>query len=305
MASLDRDGWSEWSRHALEVAENMGQYAAILDEDGLPLCDLPPLLNLQASRTRGEPASVVATVMVNAGKGIPHRCVAHIMAEGLGEVDSEGRMKPIVDKTRFLFIRRSNYRNRVYWITHCVAKGNNPFAPSMIEIHGVEVLKMLDLFPAMSGPISWKENPFFDFTRDWKGEPNKIIQFKRPRRLADIQMATSADGTTIKGEAREVIRTVIDSSLQACWRIAGINKSDAPIMLNKKQRWDTKKTPELLLRPQDGPLLETISAPALAAGIDISAWMWFPFKGYINEEVGTPMKPVILVDVTATRRKAQ
>ena len=128
MASLDSDGWSEWSRHALEVAENMGQYAAILDEDGLPLCDLPPLLNLQASRTRGEPASVVATVMVNAGKGILHRCVAHLMAEGLGEVDSEGRMKPIVDKTRFLFIRRSNYRNRVYWITLCVAMGLFPFA---------------------------------------------------------------------------------------------------------------------------------------------------------------------------------
>ena len=124
----------------------------------------------------------------------------------------------------------------------------------------------------MSAPITWQTS-FRRFERDWVGPENTKVTFSRPRELAGMKMVTVADGATLDGPAEATIRRLIAESLAAAVRVAGITK-DLPIQVATTPAG--RPSPRILLRPTDGPLLEEIAQPAAAAGVIITARMWWP-----------------------------
>ena len=159
----------------------------------------------------------------------------------------------------------------MYWVTHTVARGDAD-APATLTIHGVGLTKLLSRFPAMSAPTTWQTS-FRRFERDWVGPENTKVAFSRPRELAGMKMVTVADGATLDGPAEATIRRLIAESLAAAFRVAGITK-DLPIQVATTPTG--RPSPRILLRPTDGPLLEEIAQPAAAAGVIITARMWWP-----------------------------
>ena len=183
----------------------------------------------------------------------------------------EGRLVPVADRTRFVAIERAGVPRRVYWVTHTVARGDAD-APATLTIHGVGLTKLLSRFPAMSAPTTWQQS-FRRFERDWVGPENTKVAFSRPRELAGMKMVTVADGATLDGPAETTIRRLIAESLAAAFRVAGIT-TDPPIQVLTTPTG--RSSPRILLRPTDGPLLEEIAQPAAAAGVIITARMWWP-----------------------------
>lgn len=263
--------WTGHRRHREQTIADTGQWVGLLDADGNPLMDLPPVVSMVAPEARNDPGSLELTVLCRSRRGIIHPVVTELVAEQLGVLSPEGRLVPVADQTRFVAIERAGVPRRVYWVTHTVARGDAD-APATLTLHGVGLTKLLSRFPAMSAPATWQQS-FKRFERDWVGPENTTLVFSTPRQLAGMKMVTVADGATLDGPAEATIRRLIAESLDAAFRVAGITK-DLPIQVATTPTG--RPSPRILLRPTDGPLLEEIAQPAAAAGVIITARMWWP-----------------------------
>lgn len=282
--------WVAHLKHRNQTTADFGQWIGLLNADGEPMMDLPPAIALTAPSSRNAPSSLELKIPCRGRTvGVVHRAVTELIAEQLGTLTPQGQLVPVVDKTRFVAIERAGVR-RVYWVTHTIADGGAD-APSTLTIHGVDLLKMLSRFPAISAPTTWK-NSFRRFTRDWVGPEDTTVQFAKPRDLTGMQMVTVADGATLEGPAEDTIRRLISESLIAAYRVAGIT-SDFPIQVDPNPTG--KSSPRILLRPTDGPLWEEIAQPAAAAGVQISTRMWWPQDPPIAGM--SLVKPTIVVTV--------
>ena len=263
--------WTTHRKHREQIIADTGQWVGLLDADGNPLMDLPPVVSMVAPEARNDPGSLELTVLCRSTRGIIHPVVTELVAEQLGVLSPEGKLVPVADRTRYVAIEREGVPRRVFWATHTVARGDAE-APATLTIHGVGLTKLLSRFPAMSAPTTWR-SLFKRFERDWVGPENTKVVFSRPRDLAGMKMVTVADGATLDGPAEATIRRLIAESLDAAFRVAGITK-DLPIQVATTPTG--RPSPRILLRPTDGPLLEEIAQPAAAAGVIITARMWWP-----------------------------
>lgn len=263
--------WTAHRKHREQIIADTGQWVGLLDADGAPLMDLPPVVSMVAPEARGDPGSLELTVLCRSSHGIIHPVVTELIAKQLGVLNPEGKLVPVADQTRFVAIERAGVPRRVYWVTHTVARGDAD-APATLTLHGVGLTKLLSRFPAMSAPATWQQS-FKRFERDWVGPENTTLVFSTPHQLAGMKMVTVADGATLDGPAEATIRRLIAESLDAAFRVAGITK-DLPIQVATTPTG--RPSPRILLRPTDGPLLEEIAQPAAAAGVIITARMWWP-----------------------------
>lgn len=263
----------DWPAHRLHrqaVAQDQGQWIGLADENCQPLMTLPPPQSLTAPETRLAPQSVKATFGVRSRSGVVHPIVDELVAEQLGQTDAQGQLVSAVDRTRFLVVERPGIPRRAFKITHAVASGTG-HAPAQLAVHGTDMLRMLSDIPAMSAPTTWT-GEWTTFTRDWAGPEDQGILFDQPRDLAGIKLVTVADGATIEGPAEATIRRLITESLAAAFRVAGVD--DHPVQVVPTPTGKT--SPNIMIRPTDKPLWEEIAALCLAAGVRVSATMWWP-----------------------------
>lgn len=282
--------WDSHRRHRAQVAGDLGQWVGLLDENGEPMFDAPPMMTLSAPRIRNASTSMRATFGVQSRRGVVHDLVDELIAEGLGRVDEQGLLVPVSEPTRFLAIERPGGVRRVYRVSHSVARGQGD-APSEIEVHGNDLLKMLAMFPAMSAPTTWT-GEWETFTRDWAGPEDEEILFDQPRDLSGMQMVTVADGATIEGPAEATIQRLIRESLEAAFRVAGV-ADDPPIVVNPAETG--RESPHVLIRPTDKALWDEVIPVAMAAGVAVSARMWWPGDGPVE---GMELSaPTVVIDV--------
>lgn len=282
--------WDAHRLHRQQVAHDQGQWVGLLNENGEPLFDAPPMTNLSAPQFRNAPGSLRATFSTQSPRGIIHPIIDELIGEGLGQVDAEGALQISSEHTRFLAFERAGGARRVYRVSHSVVSGLGE-APSLIEVHGNDLLKMLSLFSAMSAPTTWGDQ-WTTFTRDWVGPEGQEITFEHPRDLMGMKMVTVADGATIEGPAEPTIRRLISESLEASFRVAGV-ADDPPIVVNPAG--SGVPSPRVLIRPTDQILWEEVAPVAAAAGVVISASMWWPGDPAVS---GLSLdKPTVIIDV--------
>ncbi|MDC7087855.1 hypothetical protein [Corynebacterium pseudodiphtheriticum] len=263
--------WAEHAKHRQQVAEDEGVWIGLADENCEPIMDAPPALSISAPRVRNAVGELRVEFSLQSPAGTVHPIVDEIIAEDLGVVDN-GELVPSNAPTRFVLVQRAGAQVRAYRVTHARARG--PFdAPRVLEVHGVDGVHMLERFPAITGPTTW-QNSFTRFTRDWAGPSNVGVTFSKPRELAGMKMATVADGVTVEGTAESAVRELIRSSLAACWRVAGVDPAEAPLVVSHYST--DKKSPKALIRRSDEKLLDTILPVSAAAGLEIQVWLWLP-----------------------------
>ena len=128
--------WTAHRKHREQIIADTGQWVGLLDADGNPLMDLPPVVSMVAPEARNDPGSLELTVLCRSRRGIIHPVVTELVAEQLGVLSPEGRLVPVADRTRFVAIERAGVPRRVYWVTHTVARGDADALPPS-QLHGV------------------------------------------------------------------------------------------------------------------------------------------------------------------------
>lgn len=254
--------WEAHKLHRHQVITDTGQWIGLIDENGEPITDLTTITELNAPETRNQPTSMTCTI--NLAGHTHHPAITELIAN-LGTQDPTGRLIPANTNTRMLAIERAGMPRRVFRITHVVATGgmNNP---DTLQVHGVDELDVLASLPCPSMPSTWKTEAI-TADRDW------AQMWKKPRRVAAIQMAQVADGFAVSGPAEQIIRETIRESLFALYRVAGITK-DYPFMVSSYT--SGRASPNVLIRPTDGSIWEELAPIAVAAGVRLSVRMWWP-----------------------------
>lgn len=262
--------------HIERVVADEGQWVGILNQDGWPILEMPAQVQMTAPQTRLDPASAEAIVSVAGGTG--NRVLDELVADGLGRTDVSGRLVPASGGTRFLCVVRPGKR-LVYTITHCVVSGKG--APSTLAVHGVDLLEGLAWWPCPSIPRLWM-NRTADF-RDWAGDESGVV-YSTPRSMVQVEMAVKADGYTLNGPARTVIRRVIQDSFDA---VNGLMQWGTPhAVVDYTPGAD--ETPEVMIRTDDSPVWDTISDPALQAGVNVSVDLWWPGDDPVTVRTSIP-----------------
>ena len=295
--------WVSHAKHRRQVAKDSGLYVGLLDENGEPLMDCPPVVSLTAPQTRNASTSLRMQLAVKSPAGVVHPVCDELLAEGITDagnqwvnLDSEGRvLAASLDATRFVLMEWSGGLRRTYRVTHTVADGGQD-TPSTIEVNGVDLLKMLSLIPGFSAPLT-VTGKWVTFTRDWAGPENTGVTFSKPRDLQDMKMVTVADGVTVEGDAESVIRRIVSESLAAAWKAIDPAVVDDPPMVVDPSG-SGLKSPHILLRPTDRPLLDEVAGVAANAGVSITADMWLPGDSPV---VGLSLvKPTVVVRIRQT-----
>lgn len=263
--------WVAHRAHREQVVADRGQWLGLVDENLIPFMDLPQVTDMDWPEVRGVIESVSLTLRVRTPSGRPHAVVNELVAENLGRVDMVGMLVPVTGPARLVSLQRQGVKLKTMLVTHVVAEGD-AMSPHTLTVHGVDLLGYLDLLPAPSNPASWTSE-FTRFDRDWVGDPETAEMFDTPRDMAAATMIAVADGATVEGLADDVIFRIIDESVEAAHRVAGI-VADGPYAAVRLARRDV--SPRMILRPTDQTIWQEVGEPALSAGVSISAALWWP-----------------------------
>ena len=266
--------WSAHKAHRDQVAQDLGQWIGLLDENWEPLFDLPQISDLRWPETRGAIESVSMQIRVRTPSGRLHAVVRELVAENLGKADTLGRLIPVTGPARFVRQEPHGQHPWTMRVTHVEVEGD-ALLPHTMTIHGVIMEAYLDLLPCPSNPLTWTGS-FTRFTRDWVGEDGAQDLFRQPRDLASCTMIAVADGASVDGDSDEVIYRLITESIEAVHRVADPEVlADGPVYVAVLE--DRKANPHrMILRPTDQSLWKELGDAALAYGVGIRADLWWP-----------------------------
>lgn len=213
--------WAQHRAHREQIQADQGQWIGLIDEDGIPLLDLPPqMLAMDWPEPRGTIEDISIEMLLRTPTGRVHPVSRELIAGNLGVTDALGKLVPVDGPARHIAIERPGLERRVMRISYPEVDGGTDL-PRTMEVQGADLRIYLKLLPAPSHPLTWTGD-FTRFTRDWVGPEDILETFEKPRDLADIKLFTVADGASIDGPADQVIFRLIDESLQAVSRMAGI-----------------------------------------------------------------------------------
>lgn len=264
--ALTRAQWLEHQKHRQWWVDEHGMWVGLVDEHGEPMLTCPLPVEFHAPATRGAPVSGRFLLPVAAAGGV-HPVADELIAD-FGRTE-QGALVPSAGATRYVVAEFAGGVRRCYRVTHAVARGVGD-APSLVEVHGVDGLTMLNRLIAFSSPPRVSSN-FQRFTRDWVGNTTQGDLYGTPRWLADWKMSTVADGATLTGDAVAVLRQIIASSVATAFKVWG-----KPQTWVVSDRSTGKPSPYVAYVADDAPLWDSVGALALQAGVDVSMGLWWP-----------------------------
>ena len=265
--------WDAWRDHIDQVVQDQGQWVGLCDENGMPVMDLP-VTTLDARATMRKASNGELTMPTIGKWGQVHKAVDMLVADDLGAVDERGELVPHTGPQPMLVVARKGGR-AAYLITHPVSPVDAFRPPNTLTIPSVDLISMLDFWPAPSVPTTWQ--PEFDVWGEDAAGP-----YETPRTYAPMEMATMADGYTVGGTQEEpmsaemVVKTVIQDSFDAVNNMMGWVGDEHAVV-----DWEPSghPSPPALVRVQDRAVLDTVQDVATNAGINIRVDLWWPGDG--------------------------
>lgn len=275
--------WKQFNAHRTAVVESTGQYLALLDENGHPICDLPSPSEMQAPRERNAASSLQVTFPVSTVDGGVHPVARALVDDTIG-LEPSGAITP-TPKTRFVLVDRPG-SSWCYRVAQRMATGPSNLLQE-ITLHGVDVVSFLQQLPAPTQPAKWASTKFHTFEKDWLAVTDQTARFKTSRDIAEVDFYDSyLSDQVISGSADEAIARVIRESVDSVTKLVGVTPSPFSVTVTKSGT----TVDQILIKPDDGFLWDLIMPRATAAGVDVTASMVFP---------GSTGEPVINFDVRA------
>lgn len=266
--------WSGHQAHCNQVAQDLGEWVGLLDENFLPIMDLPQRIDMSWPDARGAIDSVMMRIRVRTPSGRLHAVVRELVAENLGVVDSYGELIPVTGPARFVHMEAADKDPWTMRVTHVEVEGDAEL-PHTLTIHGVTMEAYLDLLPCPSNPVTW-DGEYTRFNRDWVGPEGEQELFTQPRDLSSCTMIAVADGASVDGDSDVVIHRLIKESIDAVHRVIDPETLvDGPVyvaVLGERRAASRR----LILRPTDQTLWKEVGDAALASGVGIRADLWLP-----------------------------
>ena len=256
---MDLAHFTNYRKHITQTITDTGQWVGLCDENGWPITDLPPAVNLTAPETHLTAESIELTVPVSPGD----KLMAELADVELGQMDASGQMDVSTGPARVIVVAREGEMRRAYRVVSAKLTGQT--APTQMTISGVDYLAQLAWWPAPSVPATWI-GPFKSWDTDASG-----TTYNTPRQVTQVRFATTADGHTMSGPAAPTIAKVCAVSAAQVHHLMGWDTTSMAVINPANQAGD-----ELLIRITDDPLLDTISGPALSAGISVRVGLWWP-----------------------------
>lgn len=263
--------WDRHRAHREQVQQDRTRWVGLLDENFIPFLELPQLTDYSWPESRGSISSVQMTMLVRTPSGGVHAVVDELVAENLGRTDKVGKLIPVTGPARLVRVERLGWKPRTMLVTHVVVEGD-AWAPHTLTIHGTDMLGYLDLLPCPSNPSTWT-GQFTRFTRDWVGPADVMETFERPRDLADMKMWVTAEDAAVEGAADQVIFQIIQRSLAAVHRVAGITRNYPYVVTLEPRESDS---PKRILLPADQTIWQELGEEALISGVTLRAELWWP-----------------------------
>lgn len=249
---------AEWRTHIDQVVADEGQWLGIADENGYPIYELAGTGTFPSSFLTAESAEVT----VNVAPG--DRVVDDLVGEQLGVTDAEGRLVPASGPTRLLVWVREGERLAAT-VTHTVASGG--LSPTMLTIHAVDLLDGLAWWPCPSIPFEWERAEFKQWVTDESG-----TSYATPRQLARVHLTTKLDGYTVAKRARTAVRVLVQDSFDAVNTLLGWSDPHAVVAFDGGE----DATPDVLIRVNDDPVLDTVQETCRQAGLSLRVGLWWP-----------------------------
>lgn len=249
---------AEWRAHIDQVVADEGQWLGVADENGYPIYELAGMGTFPKSFLTAESAEVT----VNVAPG--DRVVDDLVGEQLGVMDAEGRLVPASGPTRLLVWVREGERLAAT-ITHTVASGG--LVPSALTIHAVDLLDGLAWWPCPSIPVEWERAEFKQWVTDESG-----VTYATPRQLARVHLTTKLDGYTVSRRARTAVRVLVQDSFDAVNALMGWPDPHAVVAFDGGE----DRTPDVLIRVNDDPVLDTVQETCRQAGLSLRVDLWWP-----------------------------
>ncbi|WP_313546402.1 hypothetical protein [Corynebacterium sp.] len=278
----------DFENHALHrtwVAKTQGRYWGIADSDGNPLMDLPPALpGFEVPRTLNATSSAQASFIIRSRRGHLHPVVATLVDEKLGAADSDGRLEPALKGTFFLVHQVGEYRQT--FLIGSVALSGPSDGPNTMEIRAANMTTLIDGIPLWSYPRSLRGR-WRTVDQDFAGPWTKSYE------LQNVFFGAQADGFTVTGPAEETIRTLMDETLAATWRAIDY-QGDPPVVVDPTP--SGRQSPNIMIRPDDGFLWQTLAPIAAMSGVSIDSFMWWPGDSPVEGHQLTQPTVVITVE---------
>lgn len=253
---------TNWRKHIDRVVADEGQWLGILDENGLPLFELGSVISVAFPKTRLTASSVEVVISVQPGD----RVLDELVGNGLGVQDVTGALVPANGPTRLLMMVRADGQRRAATIIYTVVAGKS--APSTLTIHALDLLDGLAWWPCPSIPAEWKRAGFSEWRTDASG-----VAYAMPRSLAQVRLATKADGYTMDGQAVTTVRNLIQDSFDAVNKLYGWDKQPHAVVAYDST---TDTSDRVLIRVNDDPVLDTVASACKVAGVGIDVALWWP-----------------------------
>ena len=268
--------WESHKKHRIQVADDLGQWLGLLDENGTPICDLPQPITMQAVKQRSGIANLQLLLdLGNERLGGAHPAIRALIDDTVGLTDAAGRITP-TPHTRIVVIqRRGTARRMCFEVAQRKSK-----APSgghhVMEIAGADMLTKLQRFPLMSMPKAWasmkKGYGWAETFTAWESF-GITIPLDEKRRVKRVTLATAATGgLTIGGEEPGEITMwkALDQSLSAGFKALGVRQSIVAV------KPASRVVAPMLIRPTDADIWQELHSRAGAAGINVTSDWWFP-----------------------------
>ncbi|APT85315.1 hypothetical protein [Corynebacterium aquilae] len=269
--------WKGYRTGVRIFAAGFGQFVGILNEDGSPVCQLPPPISVKAEKTRHGIGTLEATFPARGRIAPTSAGVMELISSTFGNLDEEGRVPIEKAPARLLVIERA--RTRYAFIINRIEADTGLEAPTTITVKGLDLADYLAAWPAASVPVSWLANTLESRDGDAAGKWGGV-RFD----MAAIELATTADGYTMTGPAQRVIRKLIQDSLDAVnGRFGWLENPHMVVDMTPTQ----EEGPETFIRVDDSNLWETIAEPAANAGVTVTVSLWLPGDPALTVAGGT------------------
>lgn len=285
-----------WRKHIDAVIADEGQILILADENGLPMWELPGLVTMGAPESHLDSGEVQAEIRAQEGSPV----IDELVADGLGVADETGRIEPAQGPMRMLIVERAGHPRRAFFITHCVASGDS--RPSNLTIHGVDLKDSLSFWPGVSIPLEVQKAEWEYWDTDASGE-----KYEKTRKLARVPLATKADGYTLRGPARSIIRDFIQDSFDAVNTLYGWEDDPHAVV---DYGGGVDMSDDAFLRTTDDYVWDTVASTAKNRSISIKVDLWWPGDGRVvvrssreplEVEQRTWDRPILIVRVNTMR----
>lgn len=273
--------WEQVQKHSAQKIKDEGRWVCLADENWKPICDMPTLIDCNARSVRLSASDIELSTPASSN-GIPHMVVDELIAENLGVFSERGTIEPNMSAARNIIVQTAGSRSRqAYFISHTLASGRGD-VPETIAPSGQDLIGLLDVTPCPSVPRKWGKEPMKWWEQDAGG------RYSKPRFYGAVEMADSLDGYTMNGPAVQVIKTLVQDSVDALCRQMGWDKPHIVV------DWSTSdESDEIFIRLSDQTVWGAIADPARISGVTVTTWLWFPGDDPILVRPAYKQEPVL------------